>query len=241
MVAAAGTAARAVVRHRCRLPAEGCQGEVRRPAGECPAPRGWMSRPPPATAPRPPHRSGWRSMHPWASARTVAGPVSSTGRRAVPGVGSRPSATPASAIAAVPRGQPAKLASAAQVGVQQSDQLADPAATIGRCWKAAQYLDDDRCRALCCLLNVFSTNGSVVTGDKFGGPGRVRRRAENVLDLRGLCQRMQVRGAGRSHRRLRRLARRSRACILALQPTPPTPRHAAPSPAHRPGRNPTQY
>jgi hypothetical protein len=57
------------------------------------------------------------------------------------------------------------------------------------------------------LRNVLGTNRPIVTGDQLGRSGRVSACSENVLDLAGLSQRMQVGGASRRHRCPRCLAR----------------------------------
>lgn len=56
-------------------------------------------------------------------------------------------------------------------------------------------------------LKVFGTNASVVASDEFGRSGRVSAGSEDVFDLGGLGQRMQIGGACRRHRCPRSLAR----------------------------------
>lgn len=58
-----------------------------------------------------------------------------------------------------------------------------------------------------CPLDVFGTNGWITAGSEFRCPGRVSGSSEDVLDLGGLGQRMQVGGACRGHRCPRCLAR----------------------------------
>lgn len=57
------------------------------------------------------------------------------------------------------------------------------------------------------LLKMFGTNAPIVAGDEFDHSGRMSTSSEDVLDLGGLGQRMQVGGACRRHRCSSRLAR----------------------------------
>jgi hypothetical protein len=97
--------------------------------------------------------------------------------------------------------------SVTKVSVQHADQLTNPSAATRCRRKALEHVNDDWCRTMHRLLKVFGTNGPIVTGDKLGRSGRISACSENMLDLGGLGQRMQVGGACRRHRRQRCFAR----------------------------------
>lgn len=84
--------------------------------------------------------------------------------------------------------------------IQQTQQLADAAAAGGCGRIASEDVDDRGLRAAGCESNLLYADGRIVAGREFGGAGRKGRRSENVLHLRGDGQRMQISGAGRTHR-----------------------------------------
>jgi hypothetical protein len=68
------------------------------------------------------------------------------------------------------------IAAAAEGLVQVPKQLPD-APSAGWCrGVAAEHVDDDGCRTAASLLDVTSTDGSMVARDQFGRSRRVRRR-----------------------------------------------------------------
>lgn len=87
-----------------------------------------------------------------------------------------------------------------KVSVQHANQYTNPSTATWCRWKAFEYLHDGRCCTMHRSLNVFGTNARIVASDEFGCSGRVSAGSENVLNLGGLGQRMQVGGACRRRR-----------------------------------------
>jgi hypothetical protein len=105
-------------------------------------------------------------------------------------------------------------------GVQIAEQFADATSTTRCLWVAREHVDDCGCRATSRLLDVLGTNVRVVVSDEFGRSRGVRRCPEDVLDLVGVSEWMQVGSGCRTHRRSRRIARGGAASARATLTEP---------------------
>ena len=96
---------------------------------------------------------------------------------------------------------------AAQGPIQIAKQLPDAPSTRRCRGVAAEHVNDDWCRTEASVLDVISSDSSIIARQKFGRSRRVGRCPQNVLDLVSVGQWMQVRGGCRAHRCSRRLGR----------------------------------
>jgi hypothetical protein len=102
---------------------------------------------------------------------------------------------------------------AAEGLIQTAQQLPDAPSTRRCRGVAAEHVNEDECRAPARVLNVISTDVSIIARYKFGRSRRVGRCPQNVLHLVRVGQWMQVRRGGRAHRCARRLARGRGVCV----------------------------
>ena len=102
---------------------------------------------------------------------------------------------------------------AAEGLIQIAKQLPDAPSTRRCRGVAAEHVNDDWCRAPASVLNVISTDISIIARHKFGRPRRVGRCPQNVLHLVSVGQWMQVRSGCRAHRCSRRIARGRGVCV----------------------------